>query len=93
MHQTLSAKLVTIDATRSCPGGHTVATTLTARATLTASGPVVHHPTGVAMTSCRTCAQPLGAPVLTVPDGVRAGLNDWAKRRGLPTATEWAVAL
>lgn len=92
MHQTISAKLVRITSTQSCPAGHTSTTTLTARATLTASGPVVHHPTGVATTSCRTCPGRLGDAVLAVPDGVRADLNAWATRRGLPVATEWTVA-
>lgn len=91
MHQTISAKSVTITATRTCPDGHTSTATLTARATLAKAGPVVHHPTGVATASCRSCSLPLPAAVLTVPDDVRADLNEWARRRGLPTATEWAV--
>lgn len=92
MHQTISTKLVRITATQPCPKGCTSTTTIIARATLTGSGPVVHHPRGVATTSCRKCSVKLTAdPVLTVPDGLRADLNGWAERRGRQTATDWAV--
>lgn len=91
MHQTISTKLVTIDAAWSCPDGHQGEAAVGARATLTDAGPVVHHPSLAIPTSCRICRVELPAPVLTVPVKVQADLNGWAERRGLPVATEWVV--